>query len=441
MRLRTTRRDERGQGSLESVGVVILAAILVMATTGVIIQSSPSIRGEVGYRICQVVNVVGGGDCAPPDPVRTQEDRVPDEPCVVGSELGDVEVTGSFGVSVTAGKSFLVEELSDGTYKITEVDLAKVGIGVGPGVDVSLTLDGKKYGAAASATADALIAAKKGKTWYADDEDGARTIMEGILADQILDQVAPEIPGPEDIPVIKEIPFLGDIPGPPNPVRAALEQLIEGTPDPDEQFVEGGIEGNAQASASEIVIGAGGKVKVGGYLGGKETPDGYVAYYKQAASAEVWGAVMGRDATALAGGEMLFEVTLDRDGKPTSVTLTTGVTLDADAQGEVTTTDDQTYTETKMTVPLTGDPLRDAGILSAVGGNPLAMVTFVQAAKDDGTITRNSYSQDPNEYGLTLMGEPIFGDFGASVSGNFTTRELQDAKYWDGTGFADRPDC
>lgn len=429
MRLRTTRRRERGQGSLETVGVVVLAAILVGATVGVVTQASPTVKDEVSYRICQIVNVLGGGGgCEEPDALRAQEDRIPDQPCMSSSDQGTVEVTAAFVVSATVGKQFLVEQMSDGTYKVTEVDLGNFGVGVGPGVDVSLTLDGKKYGVTAVATADVLLTGKKGQTWYADDEDGARDVIEGLMADQVIDTVAPEV----------DIPFLPD---PPNPIREGLEALIGGTPDPDEEFVEGGLEGNAGASVSDIVIGAGGEAKVGVYLGGKTTPDGYVAYYKQQASAQVWGAVMGRDATALAGGETLFEINMDSDGTPTSVKMTIGVTLDADAQNEVTTVDDQSYTETTLEVPLTGDPVEDAEILAAVTGNPLAMMNFVDEAKDTGTITQNEYSQDPNTYGINVMGEPILGDFGASAKVDFTTRELENARYWDGEGFAERPDC
>ncbi|MGH3459342.1 hypothetical protein [Aeromicrobium sp.] len=428
MGLRTTRRNERGQGSLETVGVVVLAAILVVATVGVVTQASPTVKAEIGYRICQIANVRGGGGCEEPGAVRTQADRVPDDPCMSTSDQGTVEVTAAFVASVTAGKQFLIEQMSDGTYKVTEVDLGNVGVGVGPGVDVSLTLDGKKYGVTAVATADALLTGKKGKTWYADDEDGAHDVVEGLMADQVIDAVAPEV----------DIPFLPD---PPNPIREGLEALIGGTPDPDEEFVEGGLEGNAGASASGITAGAGGEAKVGGYLGGKKTPDGFVAYYKQQASAGVWGAVMGQDAAALAGGEALYEVNMDSDGKPTSVKMTIGVTLDADAQGEVTTADDQNYTETTLEVPLTGDAGKDAKILAAATGNPLAMRNFVDEAKDTGTITQNEYSQDPNTYGINVMGEPILGDFGASAKVDFTNRQLQNARYWDGQSFADRPDC
>ena len=84
---------------------------------------------------------------------------------------------------------------------------------------------------------------------------------------------------------------------------------------------------------------------------------------------------------------------------------------------------------------------RDAELLAAATGNPIAMMNFVDEAKDTGTITQNEYSQDPNTYGFDVMGEPILGDFGASAKVDFTTSELENARYWDGSSFTDRPDC
>lgn len=433
------RRSERGQGSLEMVGVIVLAAILVLATTGTIVQASPQLRSEVSYRICQILNLAGGGECEAPDAPRTPEDRLPDQPCVVGSQQGSVEVTGAFVVSVTAGKQLLVEELSDGTFRVSEVDLGKVGIGVGPGLDVSVTLDGKKYGAVAIATADALLAGQTGRTWYADDAGGVDDILNGLIAQEVLDQVAPDLPGPKDIPIIGGLPGIRDIGGPPNPTREILEQLIGELPEPDEEFVEGGIEGNAAAAISGITAGAGGEVNLGTYLGGKSTPDGFTAYYKNKLGGSVFGTLGLDDASAGASGEAIYAVNLGKDGKPKSVTLTMGYTLAAETGDLTSNTDDQTYVQTTVDVPFTGDPLTDAQILAELN-SPVLLPAFLQRAREDGTISRDTYSQDPNTYALTVGGS-LIGDYGGSVKGDLTNRELTDSQYWDGTQFADRPDC
>ena len=425
MRIFRRSRRERGQGSLELVAIVTLAAVLVGSTTAVVLQSSPAVKAEISYKICQILNVAGGGACQEPSAPRTPEDRVPKDPCTVTSENISAQASASVVVTVKKGFTFLVEKMSDGTYKITKIDTSGVGTGVGPGIDVSLTLDGKKYGVTAIASADAMLAAKKGNTWIAKNEGDVDDTIKGIVADQIIDQVAPDPPF-----------------GLPNPVKGIIKHFIH-TDDPDEQFVEGGLEGSAEATVSDVVIGAGASAKAEAYIGGKKTKDGSVAYFRVAVGAEGWGAVMGEDFTGTANGEMLGELNLDKDGKPKSIKLTTSVTLDGETEDGLT--DHQKVTEVSYEVPLTGDMKHDAPLYAALAGAAtpaglLALPNFVKEAKANGYATQNVYDQDPNTYGLNIGGE-LLGEYGGSVSGDVTYKNLKDSKYWDGNGWAARPDC
>ncbi len=424
------RRAERGQGSLESVGIVLLAAILVGSVTGLIIQTSPSVREQVSYRICQIVNVLDGGACEAPSEPRTAADRVPDDPCLASSDKISAQATASVVVTVRRGYSFLIEEMSDGTYKVTRVDDSAVGTGVGPGIDVSMTIDGKKYGVTAIAAADALLAGKTGETWYADDADDAEGVIRDIIANDIVDEVAPE-------------PTVGGFLGTPsvtvpNPVNRAVKALIGDPGDPEESFAEGGLEGSAEGTLSGITASAGATIKAESYLGIKRTPDGYTTYFRTALNGEAYGAVIGDGATATGGAEVLTEVSFDDDGTAKSIKMTTGVTLDAETEAGLE--DDQKYTETSVDVPLSGDLAQDAELYAAISGNPIAVTNLVEEARDSGYVTQNVYSQDPNTYGVNIGGT-LLGEYGGSVSGDVTTRELQEARYWDGHGLAMRPDC
>lgn len=322
-------------------------------------------------------------------------------------------------VTVKRGYSFLIEELSDGSFRVTRVNSVGVGTGVGPGIDVSLTIDGQKYGVTAIASAEAMLALKVGETWTADDEDGANDIIRDVIADDIVDEVAPD--GPFGIP---------------NPVNRLIKAIIGEPGDPSESFIEGGLEGNAEATLSGITASAGATVKASAYLGAKETADGYVAYFRTSASGEAYAAVIGSDASATAGGEILTELAFDKDGKPTSIRMTTGVTLDAGAGGD---TDEQQYTETTIEVPLDGS-LSDIPKYAALGGNPLAVINLANEAREDGYVTQNVYAQDPNKYGLNIGGT-LLGEYGGSVSGDQTNRDLTSATYFDGTDMVPRPDC
>lgn len=418
---------ERGQGSLESLGIFVLAAILVTSTVGVIIQTSPTLRDTVSYEICKIVRLGGGGDCEKPGAPRTAKDHVPKEPCLDSSTSISAEASASVVVTVKRGYSFLIERMSDGTFKITRVNTSGVGTGVGPGLDVSVTIDGKKYGVTAIASADAMLALKQGQTWYADSEGDANDVIKNVISNDIVDEVAPK-------------PDLGLFTVP-NPVNWAIKKIIGSPNSPDEEFTEGGIEGDAAATVSGITASAGAEVKGEAYLGAKKTPDGYVAYFKSSLSGEAYGTVIdGTMAEAGAGGEVLSEVTIDKDGHPKSIKITASVTLDASTDGN----GDQQYTEYSMEVPLTGDPVHDAPLYAAATGPGLVGLTalshFSDVAHKEGYVTQNVYSQDPNTYGLNFGGE-LLGKYGGSVKGDKTDRNLTKALYYDGTGMVPRPDC
>ena len=422
------RRRERGQGSLESLGVVILAAVLVAATVGAVTFSSTPFEASVKYQICKLVNIAdGGGDCQTPEEAAQEEaeERLPDEPCVIGSTGGSAEVGGSFlFVSASTGKEFLVEELSDGTFKITEVDKGAIGLTAGaPGAEVGITLDGVKYGWGASASAEAMLAGKKGETWYAGDKGELKDLLDTMNTGNIVDAVTPD-------------KFLGFIP---NPINSGVKDLVGGNmPDSDESFIEGGLEGSAQASVEAAVFGAGGELGAGNYLGAKKTPDGYTAYYKTSANGSAWGTWLMLEGQLQGSVENLVEVNFDKDGRPTSVSVTAGVSYGADVQITLQG-DEREYTEVKATVPLTGDLTNDAETL-ALASSPLGLQSFLDKAKDDGTLTRNVYSDDPNTYGFNVEGA-FGGKVGLNASGDVTMRDLTEAQYWDGEEMADRPDC
>lgn len=89
---------------------------------------------------------------------------------------------------------------------------------------------------------------------------------------------------------------------------------------------------------------------------------------------------------------------------------------------------------------LDGGPENDANNWRALSGNPFAMVNFYKAVKNDGDMSVNTYSQDPNTYGINFGGDWL-GEYGESISGDQTTKALTDSLYWDGTQLVKRPDC
>lgn len=422
----SARRGERGQGSLETVGVIVLASILVLATTGAVVQASPQVRDEVSYRICQIASIASGGSCEDPGDVEvpTPEERLPDDPCLTSSMSTEGSVGGSFTFFTgNAGKKYMVEEMSDGSFKVTEVDSGGLGVTAGVGAENTVTIDGVDYGYGASADASALLAGEKGNTWYAGDEDELEDLMNTMTKGKVVDAVTPK-------------KILGFIP---NPINGAAKDLVGGDlPDPDEQFIEGGIEGDAGASATAIVAGAGADVSLGGYLGGKRTPDGYTAYYRTELEGSAFGTLYVGEGTLNGKVDGLIEINTDSSGKPTSVKVTSGMAGKADLQ-YTTQSDAVEYTEVVVEVPLTGDVTEDASTLAMLS-SPLTADDFVREAQERGTVTRTVYEDDSNTYGYS--GEIGLGPkVGIDISGDLTMRDMTEASYWDGTSMVDRPDC
>jgi len=418
------RSDERGQGSLELTGVVAIASLLVTILGTVFVASSPVVRDHVAYRLCQITSIGEGADgCEKPGDLRTPEERIPPEPCLVGNENWSLTASASVVVTVEKGYSFLVERLSDGTYRVTRVDSEGVGVGVGPGFDVSVTVDGRKYGLVGNISADAMLKAKQGDTWYADSQDGVDDLIQSVIKDDIVDEVT----GPD-------IPFVG------NPLEDAINAVTGSAPDPDESFVEGGIEGNVNGAVSNILFSGGFDLSGELYLGAKKTDDGFTAYYRGKIDGEIYMGMLGVGETTPSGSaEGLFEMEFDNKGNPTALRLTTETALDPSGDYAGFADSDTLISQNVWEMPIKdNDDLQTA--LLAMGSPALGVKGFIDAAERDGYRSQNNYRDSEDLYGLTVGGK-LLGKYGGSIEGGRTNRELLDSKYWDGQNLVDRPDC
>lgn len=112
------RRDERGQGSLENLGVVVLATILVAAATGAVAARSDGFRAAVSSAVCQVIQLGGGGACEESgddgDTTPTEDDTAP----VTDDRSPVCEIGGTTGTSMPVPDSTSVE-VEDGPASTT----------------------------------------------------------------------------------------------------------------------------------------------------------------------------------------------------------------------------------------------------------------------------------------------------------------------------------
>jgi hypothetical protein len=455
---RTARRQgERGAATLESVGVTIVASLIVTSLLLAVLPQARILRETMAYYICQVVTF-GQGGCTPPSSLA--EAHEPTEPCVV-SQNG-VERNQEIAIIVVTtsdGRRIEIQQLSNGEYQVTVTDTTGAGAEVGVGGGLSLTVNDTTVGGLAVADAGASLDIADGQV-YVTDEDGIGGLMDALVQDQVLDTVAGES-GP--------IRWVTD-------AAAGLVGADNGLPAPDAVIAEGGISLNASAEATGLTDSASVGVGESVVLGVKEDKDGTTTVYVTATvEGEAGLQTLGVDTegnpefqgAALEGSiEVVNAVTFDPEGNMTSLQVTTATSGEASGyatalfggDGDASLNDSLTDTTIhQATLPITDDYsqsvvssyLINMGIAS-VGGwtNPLATVNaaasaqgFFDAAGDYGTITELDYDTDSTTV-FGFDGSAELGiQVGASGSVEEDSMEVVDAQYWDGTQWVEWEAC
>lgn len=444
-------RDDRGQATLESTGVLALAALLVLALVASLATGAPALASQARAAICKVVTL-GQGSCQASSPEAIS--HLPKDPCVVSSQAADAKVSVSFVVTGSEGQKYQVDKMSDGTYRITNAETGGASMGVGVGFDVTGTWDNDKYGVSANANAHIGLQFTEGKVYTAHSRAELENVMSALMQDTVEDHMV----------------------GHDGPFRWLSDQALDITglkkdlPPSTSEYVEGGIEGGAAANVTAVADGAQAKVGVAEGLGYQKNSDGStVAYYQ----AEVKGSVQAemlygedsKQAKAAADGKMklLTQVTRDKNGKITGVTVrtmmagTANATEDGYAGGKP---DAAGYQETTMTLPIKN--AEDASVANnfllsqglALGGSmvypPAAAVglattvpttlAFADAARDHGYVTKQNFTEESHSYGADFDAK-LLAEVGGSVEVNTSNLTATGGQYWDGTQFVDWPGC
>jgi hypothetical protein len=444
-----TRRPDRGQGSLESVGVIAVAAILIAAVIAATVQTNPALTSAIKAGICKVTTL-GQGDCKAEIELRAPEDYIPPEPCVVSSNGQEDEAKVSLVVTLSNGETWLIEDLGDGKSRLTRSTSGGVGIGAGVGFDVSVQVDGSKYGVALTASAEAMFKGVQGETYYADSPEEAEEILNQKRTDDSKDF------------------WLGDQG---NPIRDGWDWATgkgeHENASPDEWFEEGGFDASGYAGATGLYETASVGATEEAYLGTKHSKNGNTTdYFRGSASVtagvDAWTGDGTYEAVAQAGMEAMVEIERDKDGNPISMRMTSTVMADAEA-GDKGENAPPTYTQRTVQIPLDTEANRDiasrtlwaAGIpfmpglnegitdADAIGapwqidqiGRDLA-----EAANTGGHIWEQEYTQDTSENGFTFDAKAI-AELGLSGTSNSIETALTDYKYWNGSQMVSREGC
>jgi hypothetical protein len=161
--------DERGQASVEWIGVVTLLAV-VLAVAIALALPGDGIAGAFIRQFHRALCIVSGGVC--------DLDR---RPCAIGSSATKDDGHVNLGV-VRLGDDELIlyEKQSDGSVLVTYLQDVSAGVEVGVGADGTIDVKGLSLSASHSARAAVLAAVGGGETWRFPDAYAADAGMAAL---------------------------------------------------------------------------------------------------------------------------------------------------------------------------------------------------------------------------------------------------------------------
>jgi hypothetical protein len=422
------RRDERGQTAADSMGLMLLVALIIAAIVATGLHAD--IASGVRTAICQII----GGTC---DGTETGDTDL--EPCLVSSSENSSNFKVFVGV-VEVGKDsvLLREDFSDGTTRFTLIDSTELKGELFAGVRAKAG----KYGLSAAAQAAAGGHLKGAQVFEVPTEDAER-FEESVAAAGGFDGLLRDVSEIND-----EIPILGWD----NPLDIdnwVLDQLgvdkDDPIVDPTEEYIDVAAIADADAGAGAGIGVLDGEVAaaVNGAAGAKVIHEG-----ERAGEVELYFQLEGEAGGTLTAGllgpnvegeaSVVATLVLGDDGEPKSLKVTgaagyTGALgLDQEIEGlDATqihelleeaslsaTSGDGSAVEASAELDLTDPANRAAALrLLAPGARGPAVADLLRRFDEDGTLTLDFFdiSQDETE-GEIKVGLGVGGGAGGGSS-------------------------
>ncbi|CAN5315000.1 hypothetical protein BH18ACT9_BH18ACT9_01060 [soil metagenome] len=182
-------RSETGSGSLELLGVVILAAVLTTASVGAVASSSPAVKETIWAQICKIT----GGDCpAGESPSNT---AYKPEICELYSSKNKVSANVDVAfIRLAGGGTVQRVEKSNGEIEITLLSEGRGGAVVAAGGHGNVRLGEHSVGVDFEAEAAATVGIQSGETYVftnKDEADAFQGYLQGELAQDATGAVNP----------------------------------------------------------------------------------------------------------------------------------------------------------------------------------------------------------------------------------------------------------
>lgn len=440
---------DAGQASLEGLGVVAIAVILVSALLLAMTPGGVWLQDNIRVALCQIT---GGGDCGTAAELATEARPEPEHRCVVTDTRDNRETALSITwVQLESGDRIRVEELSGDRFRVSAEMSGGVGLQAGVGGGGSVIIDDQGYGVEAQAGASAVVAAGGGMTWVVDGEDSKQRLVDYLEGERDWRSIQATMgaAGPPGIVA--------------NGVTSAGRELWRWITDayrpdvPGEVYAYTGIEGNASANATGILQNAAADAGTSTVLGARTdvATGATTMYYRSTVdgSAVLQSRGLSSADTGASGQvEMALAVTYDPEGMPVTVQAQHLMVGEASFEASVLFGDDieeggsagRLY---DARVSLTDDETRDIafGLMRAAGvptpnvawrarGGHDAVTTFVDAARERGTMTRQDVTVDGStSFALQGGGEVAGVGLGFGFSNSSSEMTMTDPTYWDGS--------
>ncbi|WP_221934871.1 hypothetical protein, partial [Georgenia yuyongxinii] len=446
---------ERGAASAELVGTLFVVVLVVGA---LLTSAAPggALSGAFENTLCRAFSSFGlecggAGNAA-------ADSREPGEVCVVATE----ETTRSLGVSVAfvdvdTGGSVAVEELADGTFRVTYQGDVKGAVSAGVGGGLQVTVGDQQYGGELTAGASGGALIEGGMVWEVDAAE--KDALVGYFQDELFNATTPIV-------------------GPARNLWNAMPWVDRyQPPTPTSIFGAVGATGSASASATALDKSASAEANLAMAVGVEtnlETGE-ITTYYQVDADADAGaqadvdlpGGLVNTSGSADGRIQGVIAVTVDPSGDyltnveyqatmfgaaGASIDPVFGPSFSPDASGGqvINASVDLTAPES---LSIAIDLLRGAGIPVPAGAHrggaspngPVSLLnaaqTFAQAAQDRGELWRQEIDGDSETpFALNASGKIGIG-LGARYDNSTSETNVTDAQYWDGQAWAPWVSC
>lgn len=434
--MRGSCRGEEGAVSLEQVGLTILAGVLCAAIVATLTQATP-----IGPALSKAVCSITGGDCSTRGGGGAESPSPTAGTCTVGNGQTVASTTASAVTTLDDGRRIRVDELSDGSARVspTSLDPGQSGSEVGLGNGMTVRMDDEKE-VSATIEVPGLADGTESAEHVVTDADQLDAVANGMETQKVKD----------------------DLVGRDNPLRSAVDGTGIGDPLPDAEatYTPGGFSVSAQEEALDDGSSANGLSSTA--LGVRTTGSGAQTFYIGSRvdgqdGLERLGVPSGRASKASDSLDLVTAVTFDPQGNMVDVT-STAVT---DASGSDTadalfgaTSDarDVRVHSAKLAAGSNRQNAAAAQFLSAQGvqslgswSNPASgkptSGNFFGTAKQAGSLTTLDYDSAPEDPHADTQAGQWMNDAGLPVGDDPSDAALSGASYWDGTDMAPWTGC